>query len=310
MSNFVPYLTKRDYLPVIQEEQLSYQILDEIEAGTRELEFAESWALGKIRAKIDDQYDLDFEFTDTLPYDPLKKYFGNERCVLDFPDWVSDTAYFENNCVVNNGIAYRCINVNNDIVFDPFNWLILGKRYDIYYIPLVNPIFSLDVQQRKGNYTAGYYRVDDIVWWNNRHFRCLIPTRFPDQEGIINYQTYRAWGHNNVFPHYPDENSYWKDEGAFEFTGENPTSLSEVWRLGDNRNPLFIQAVVDLSLYLLHSRIAPMNIPALRVDRMKLTNEWLSNLSKGTETTPIQMLQPDQGENISWGSKPRVINGY
>lgn len=314
---YVPYLATSDYLPVIQREQLHDQILDELIDGIRERRFSESWAMGKIRSKIGDQYDFSYEFTPTLPFDSTKIYGAEDRIILDYPEWVSGTEYKADiSFVTLDELAYRCIADNSDSDFDEGKWISIGFKGDIYHIALPFPRFSMRVRTPYGSNREGVYDKGDKVWWNGRIYSAIAPTRSVSQEDLINYASYAAYGYLNVFPDDLKQKGYWKDEGPYQITTGDPPFLPlppdtpPTWVIGDNRDPLFVQAVVDLSLWMLHKRIAPMNIPKIRTESMNLTFDWLNGISQGTETTGIVEIQPSQGGSLSWGSAPKNRNTY
>lgn len=312
METFVPYLTKNDYLSVIQKGQLINQILNELDdEGSTQRKFAESWAIGIIKGKLSQTYDLDFEITATLPFDPTKRYYAGSRCTIDFDLWVKDTEYFVNKCVINNGTGYVCKEDNADGVFDENKWTAIGKQYDIYYIKYPKPIFMLEVQEARGAYTAGYYEVGDEVWWANKTWKSKIQTVLLDDVAIIQYINTADIPAPNIFPNDKKKGSqFWEDLGDFYFEGELPFYDSCIWTLGDNRDPILVKVLMDLSVWILHNRIAPNNIPVLRQDNKVAAFEWLSQVSKGSIIINIMPLQPTQGSNFVGGSAPKYINKY
>ena len=60
----------------------------------------------------------------------------------------------------------------------------------------------------------------------------------------------------------------------------NPTGGTG-WTKQDNRNALIVTCLLDLSLYEIHSRISPNNIPTIREIRKSDCMEWLKAISKG-----------------------------
>jgi hypothetical protein len=140
------------------------------------------------------------------------------------------------------------------------------------------------------------------------------------------------------------DNTQWKDLGEYSFQGELPFNpgvevigknvatagtetsnyilgnaqnevqlgavpiLNTVWTLGDNRDPVFVQAIVDMAIWRLCSRIAPKNIPKLRDDNFKSTWSWLTAVQKGEQSIAIPKIMPTQVGDISGASSPRVIN--
>lgn len=317
MSNFVPYLTLTDYLPTIQSGQLNDQILDSLGTGDKERQFAEAWAMGKFRGKLVHEYDLEYEFTPTLPYDPRRPfYYAHERIVIDFPTWVASKQYTETDCVINDGIGYYCLHSNNNSEFNLDFWQNIGAQYTMYYIELPEPLFHLDIQKSKGAYTAGFYQIGDLVWWENHTYQCLQATIILDDEARIQYQTYGNIPPPNIFPNSKEGKQQWLDLGEYTVLNEPPTvgnndpDTDAVWTLGDNRDPLYVQGVIDLALFLLHKRISPMNIPILRVDAKNDTLAWIKDINTGEDNTDIESLQPKQGDAIRWGSGTKKQNGY
>jgi hypothetical protein len=316
-ATFVKYLTINDYLPTIQKGQLSQQILDSLYAGTLERQFAESWAIGQVRRYLKQVLDLDYEITPTLPFDTNKTYYGNSRVIIDFNAWVSKKSYLQFDCIIKDTVGYLCLQQNQDEVFDASKWQQIGNQYDLYFVPLPFPLFSLEVQKTKGNYTAGFYKVGDKVWWDNHNFTSLRQTSLLDHDTLIQYPAYSSIPQSNIFPNDPEMgSSYWTDNGEYSIDPkvEIPSYLidgqTQIWKLGDNRDPLLVQAIIDLALWKLHSRISPNNIPDLRNKNRDLTFEWMKSIQKGESNTDIEVLQPSQGESFRWGSSPKNINGY
>lgn len=329
---YIPYLTYQDYLSTIQDGQLNKQILDVINQGARasnsQRQFAESWAIDKVRGQLKSKFDLDFEITPTLPYNPKQKYFAGNRCVIDFSLWtkpdltIEGSGYKANDCVINDGVGYITLNDNNSQTFVPSEWTAIGYQYDIYYIAFpINPanpnstIFRLDIQNKKGTYIDGYYkpvsdvRPADIVWWADHTYTCLHETIVNLHSANIQLPSTKDIPHPNVFPNDPfNGTQFWSDGGEFSFTGEFPFSDSTVWTLADNRNPTILKVIIDLAVWMLHSRISPNNIPKLREDNKNYSFECLRNLKKGDEDSDVEIIQPSQGMSIRWGSNPKVQN--
>lgn len=85
---------------------------------------------------------------------------------------------------------------------------------------------------------------------------------------------------------------------------------SAVWLLGDNRSQQMVTYLIDISLYHIHSRIAPNNIPELRVKRYDDAIAWLKKSAKGDITANITVNQPIQGRRIRYNSNQKQNNGY
>jgi hypothetical protein len=67
---------------------------------------------------------------------------------------------------------------------------------------------------------------------------------------------------------------------------------------------------VDITLYTLHSNIAPQNIPALRQRRYEKALEWCLAVAKGDITPNLPMLQPTQGGRIRIGGNIKLGNSW
>lgn len=82
------------------------------------------------------------------------------------------------------------------------------------------------------------------------------------------------------------------------------------WTLGDNRSQRLVMVMVDITLYHIHSRIAPRNIPELRINRYKAACNWLSDAAHGLITPNLPQNQPQVGSRIQWGSKTQIESTY
>lgn len=312
MAVFVPYLTKFDYLPSIQQEQLFDQILDSLETGDKQRVFAESWSMGVIRSFVDQKYDLNYEFTNTLPYDPSISYCANQRVILTYDSWVSLSVYQINSCIIYGGYAFCCIEPNQDETFDSNKWIKLGKENQIFYCKFPFDLFSRDIEGTYGTKTTGYYNIGDKVYLNNHTYECLLATSLTSHANAIQYDTQLAANPKNVFPDDKTSGSlYWKDLGLYVvIAGSLGDSELDFWANGDNRDPVMVQAVVDLSLWRLHSRISPQNIPELRKNNYETTLDWLRHIQVGSQVLNIEDKQPSQGNSLRWGSAVKKKNGY
>lgn len=124
---------------------------------------------------------------------------------------------------------------------------------------------------------------------------------FIDLNAYDNAATYET----NSIVAFPDvEDDIYSVISETPITGIDPTdSLS--WKKGDPRNPLIKMHLIDLTLYHLHSRINPRNIPEFRIARRDDAIKWLEMISKSLITVDLPTLTvPDEnvGKNIRWGT--------
>ena len=80
----------------------------------------------------------------------------------------------------------------------------------------------------------------------------------------------------------------------------------ELDKTGTARYPLFVEIAMDLTLYILHARINPRNIPTLRVERNREALDQLDAWASGTDTAEVATKVDADGEptgnSIAWGS--------
>ena len=65
------------------------------------------------------------------------------------------------------------------------------------------------------------------------------------------------------------------------------TSNATYWTVGDNRYPMFVELAMDMTLYNLHARINPRNIPDLRIERNREALDQLDRWASGTDTAEV-----------------------
>jgi len=96
--------------------------------------------------------------------------------------------------------------------------------------------------------------------------------------------------------------------------GNLPTDTN-FWSATDERSAKMVSIVVDLSLYHLHSRINPRNIPDLRGIRRDDAVRWLTetrDLKNNPSFLPVLDANADgvDGLKIKWGSNDITTNSY
>lgn len=244
------------------------------------------------------------------------------------------------------GIGYMCKVQNSDTIFNQDNWTQIGNQYDIYYIKYPHVQFFLTVEEANGTFVRGFYNVGDKICYKNHTYECLIKTVLYSHPFVEQFYSTNAVPPQNYFPD-SQNNPQWKDLGEYYFVSEPPfypieecydrnigiggeiSSVGQdgdgnpeivpdvvesingsVWELGDNRDPLVIQALIDLCIWRLHSRISPDNIPELRENNKNTIFQWLRDVQKGIQAINVPKIQPRQVGDISWGSNVKKINGY
>jgi len=83
----------------------------------------------------------------------------------------------------------------------------------------------------------------------------------------------------------------------------------ELAKTGSNRDAQLVNYIVDLSLYHLHSRLTPRNVPEVRQTRYDNAIGWLKMCAMG-EATPKLEIRADAGRVIRFGSQLKNSNNY
>ena len=152
------------------------------------------------------------------------------------------------------------------------------------------------------------YNVGDVVFYKDKTYRCKSATSLIPQENAIQYGTYQNLPYLNTFPDAPNQ-SQWTDLGAYSVSAGTPLTDAK-WVNGDNRDQQMVMYCIDICLYHIHSRIAPRNIPQLRIDRYTAAIEWLRMCADGGVTPSMPVLQPKSGGRIRYGGNIKNVNGY
>lgn len=85
---------------------------------------------------------------------------------------------------------------------------------------------------------------------------------------------------------------------------------AEMLKTGTARDPQLLAYIIDISLFHLHSRIAPRNVPELRQTRYENAIAWLKMCAFGEVTPKLTPISPEQGNRIRYGGNTKNINQY
>lgn len=345
------YIVLIDYLKQIQTENLNAVLSPS--NGTYIRTRAERTAEEEVKSYLVQKFDLAREFRSVDAFAMATTYKADVLAYLEGDTWNSATAYVTDQIVRKgtdpDSFVYVALQngTNKDPVTETTYWKKLGTRYDLFYVTLPAPEFK----------EGTYYEKDDIVWWNDKLYTCILPSTILDQEGKIQYTHYSDVPPINVFPdNEKDGAKYWGTGTSYSFKGfvVNPaladfTAWSAVtaytignrvkhndiiyqaliastnsepsstnyakwqilsWTAGDNRSQLILMYAIDIALYHLHSRVAPRNIPELRIDRYADAIAWMKRAGKGEVTVDLPKIQPAQGNAYRFGSNVKQNNSY
>ena len=309
------YLIPADYLKLINDANLAQIINSDERIRTDAENAAQSEAISFLRQK----YDVSSEFKDLTVWDRTMPYSALDRVYLNAAAYVSGDTYNTYSLCLHSGGIYQCNTDGTTGTFDISKWDILGSQYDIYYALLPFPNFIL----------TNVYEVNDKVFYKNHIYTCLVATPLLDHETGLQYRIQDNLPYQNVFP--DDSKSgatHWKDEGAYLVDGGTDINNEGFWSATDNRDLQMVQKFCEITLFHLHKRIAPRNIPQLRIDaymgaendRSVVSGEirypvysalgWLQSCGRGEITPNLPVIQPKTGQRIRFGGAIRNINSY
>jgi hypothetical protein len=292
------YLIANDYLAQIQLAQRNQLTTD-----ATVLVQAENRAITEVKSFLTQKYDIDKEFTNTNKWSNSVAYNAADRIYLDATAYSALSTYAIGALVLQAGNVYRCSTAI--LVPEAFNaakWTLINAQYTIYYGLYPEPLFDL----------YGTYAIGDEVYYKGKIYSCLIATTFITHDVAIQYSSITSIPVGNVFPDDTENGSkYWEEQSTYTIpAGTLPTDTT-YWTLGDNRNQQILGYTIDFVLYYLHARIAPQNIPQLRLDNYDIARTSLKDFAKGDSMT-LDMIkkQPKQGGRIRYGGDVKNQLGY
>jgi len=272
------YLFLNDYKKTIQNDNLNQIIGNDYSLITA----VELDAIEEFSSYLKQKYDLASEFTNTSKYEYGIVRNAKDRIYLDADAYSASARYGVGVLCLYGGNIYMCsITIDTPEAFNDAHWSLLGVQYAIYFVTTPNPDW---------NYYTSYVK-NQIVFWKNKNYTCLIDNTAQQ----------------------PDLNSkYWGSGTVYSIDGTILPSDTTKYTVGDNRSQQTVSSIVDIVLYNLHSRIAPRNIPDLRVKRYDDTIKWLRNCAKGDDITAnIARLSPYVGRRNRYGSAlPKQNNSF
>jgi len=268
-------LRDNDYRRLIQDDNL----LQVIESNQSIKLDVEQSAQSEMTSYLTQRYIASSVFSNTSTYSNSISYKGKNLVEYTETAWANATTYAVDDRVSFEGKIYQCIVIS--LGFQPTNatyWSYVCDDKALFYITLPNPEYS--------NTTT--YIVGDVVWYNDIVYTC-----------------------NNVsIGILPTNVGFWTAGSTYSVTaGTLPTDATK-WTAGDNRNQQIVMYLIDITLYHLHSRINPRNIPDLRKERYDGNNPqqnggaiaWLKRCASGDVTADLPNILPEQGNSIRFNT--------
>jgi hypothetical protein len=271
-----------DYLRLIRDDVVT-QIIESNQQIKLDVEQA---AQAEMMSYLAQRYLVNQVFADTKTFDISATYKGKQLVEFTAVAYDATATYSTDDFVLQGGKIYKSIAGNVPHAFVLNEWTYICEDKDLFYIHLPYDEYDTMIE-----YNAG-----DKVYYNNYEYTCLIKNK---NIPVIN-------------------TLFWSKGAAYTVTGVYPDDSTK-WTKGDNRNQQIVMYLLDITLYHLHSRINPRNIPDLRKERYDGNNPsqnggavaWLKRVASGDLTADLPQIVAQQGMSIRYGSSaPKQTNTY
>jgi hypothetical protein len=279
-------LRDTDYLKSIQTDNLN-QI---IEASSQIKLDMEQAAQSEMIGYLSQRYLVDKIFTNTTTFSISATYYGKNLVEYTEATFSATTVYTINQRVVYNGNIYKSIAGSAAHAFAPAEWTLVCADKLLFYAKLNATEYSASTT----------YAVGNTVWYNDVVYTCTTACK-------------------NILP---TTAGFWTAGATYSFTAAYPDDTTK-WTQGDNRNQLIVLYLVDITLYHLHARIQPNNVPELRkirydgngdLEKAHSAIRWLRECGNGHINADLPNIDPQQGMSIRWGNvnglTERITNSY
>lgn len=291
------YILTSDLKRLIQSDNLNQIIGNDTAILSSAIATAES----ELKSYLVQKYLVQDEFTGYEVFE-ITTYLAGARVYLDADTYNTGTIYSAGALVLHSGNVYRNLSATPG-PFEPSDWTLLGAQYAKFYT-ILPPTYTYF------NYLTWYAKDGNVVY-KNKKYTAAQPSASISSEQAIQYGSTSALPYYNVFPDDPNQGvAYWGTGVALSYVNQIPTNTA-VFESGDNRNQELVMYCIDIALYHLHSRIAPRNIPELRVKRYDDAIAKLKNYAKGDDVTlDLPRIQPNSGNRIRYNSSVKLVNTY
>lgn len=266
-------LRDNDYLRLIQADNLA-QI---IETNNQIKLDVEQSAQSEMISYLTQRYLVNQIFTNTSTFDVTEVYNGNALVEFTATAFSALTVYTTGQFVLQAGNVYKSIAGSSAHAFNASEWTLICEDKTLYYVTLPYAIYDANTT----------YEVGDKAYYNNIEYTA--------KSKIVGIPC--------------TNDTFWTKGSAYTLTATYPDDDTK-WTQGDNRNQQIILYLLDITLYHLHSRINPRNIPDLRKERYDGNNStqnggavaWMKRVASGDITADLPQILPEQGISIRWGN--------
>lgn len=268
-------LRDNDFKRLIQDDNL----LQVIESNQSIKLDVEQSAQAEMISYLAQRYITSSVFSNTFTYSNTATYKAKNLVEYTEPLHSTSYTYAINDRVSYLDKIYKCIVISNGLL--PTNttyWQYICDDKALFYVSLPNSEYD----------NTASYVIGSVVWYNDIVYTCV----------------------QNCSSVLPTNTVFWGAGSTYTVTaGTKPTDITK-WTAGDNRNQQIVMYLIDITLYHLHSRINPRNIPDLRKERYDGNNPqqnggaiaWLKRVASGDLTADLPNIITQQGMSIRFNT--------
>lgn len=291
------YLIPSDYKKQIQTDNLN-QVIG---SDPTVLSAAERTAIEEASSYLTQKYLLADELTDLLQWDKTIVYKAGSRVFMDATAFSATTSYSTGDYIQYQAKIYKALADIQPSAWDASKWQLVCDQYQVFNAVLPKPGFDYQMLYNRG----------DQVFYKDKIYTAAYSSRQFDDSTILQFGQIRNIPNSNVFPDDPNQGIvYWGAGTAYAVPANTDILNTIYWIMGDSRSQQLVTYLVDITLYHVHSRISPRNIPDLRVKRYDDAIAWLKKCANGDVTPKLPVKQPRQGARIRFGGNVKNINSY
>lgn len=277
------FLIENDYLHLIRKEILDVVTNEpSISADVLRVE-AETAAEEEITSYLVPRYDAARIFRANSIWDIAKAYAFNDIVFITAAAYVPADTFSTGDLIEFTGSIFhanQAVGAGESPTTNPAKWDLLGLNF-AFFQALQTQLFVKDV----------VYSVDEFVDFEAKRYKVIVQTT-----GV----------------ELPTNTQFFILDTEVVAAGTLPTVTAK-WTAGDPRSSLIKRYMVDITLYELHSRINPRNIPDFRIQRrddaisyLKMIIDPRKNVSPDL---PEKFFKDRQGNDVVWDSNTKIDHG-
>lgn len=317
------FLISADYKRRILEYDLEQLVMDSTDPNnqyTRNLDFdvlyaVELQAEAEITSYLIKRYDLAEVFRPTTVFDIYNQYTANSLVQVIEQEFQTGVTYnigdrFSYSAAPNEDYIYTCSNTgytgNTPNLAPTYFSGGIVKNGQLFYTPAPAQPYLIN----------NSYPVGSVVFYKDYLYTA---TTYNDNSRLIEFQGTDV-ASDNGSAYIPgvtkDWEKYWtKSPSKYIVQGRYPDYdyTSGYWAMGDNRNQLIVQFMLDITLYHTAARVNPRNVPELWAIRYDGNTPYqtggtiglLKKINEGQMNLAVPELAPIQGQSIFWTSDAR-----